>query len=99
MKPCWSNRATGFVLGVALTTTLVPQVQGGSRAETPTEDDRQRRLTVELEKQGLVSTVARLSEHTVPVGTIVAHAGPTAPDGWLPCDGRLVHVKEYPELP
>lgn len=31
----------------------------------------------------------------VPIGTIVAYAGPTdtIPEGWLPCDGRELHRK------
>jgi tail collar domain len=33
----------------------------------------------------------------VPPGTILPFVG-ECPDGWLPCDGRYVGVKEYPAL-
>lgn len=32
------------------------------------------------------------------VGQIVASLNPTAPDGWLGCDGRSVQKADYPEL-
>lgn len=34
----------------------------------------------------------------MPVGSIVAYAGSTAPEGWLMCDGALYDVLAYPEL-
>jgi microcystin-dependent protein len=34
----------------------------------------------------------------MPVGSIVAYAGSTAPQGWLMCDGALYDVVAYPEL-
>lgn len=37
------------------------------------------------------------TETRIPVGTICQRIGP-APDGWLPCDGRYVSVKEHPTL-
>ena len=35
---------------------------------------------------------------STPVGTIVAFAGATAPDGWLMCDGAGYEKTKYPEL-
>jgi hypothetical protein len=35
---------------------------------------------------------------TIPPGTIQPFAGHHVPEGWLPCDGRAVGVKEYPAL-
>ena len=34
----------------------------------------------------------------VPVGSITAFAGSTAPMGWLPCDGRTISTSQYPDL-
>ena len=35
---------------------------------------------------------------SVPVGTIVAHAGVNVPDDWLPCDGTAYRKGDYPAL-
>jgi hypothetical protein len=32
------------------------------------------------------------------VGSVVAYAGPTAPDGWLLCDGTAVSSQDFPDL-
>ena len=34
----------------------------------------------------------------VPVGTVIAFAGPTIPDGWMLCDGRTLNRAEYSAL-
>lgn len=34
----------------------------------------------------------------MPVGSIIAFAGATAPDGWLLCDGSAIDASKYPEL-
>jgi microcystin-dependent protein len=36
----------------------------------------------------------------VPIGTVTAFAGPIdkLPNGWLPCDGRQLHINEYKDL-
>lgn len=34
----------------------------------------------------------------VPVGAVMSFARPTAPKGWLPCDGGLYYVSNYPAL-
>lgn len=33
-----------------------------------------------------------------PTGTVIMHAAPTVPGGWLKCDGRAVSRASYPEL-
>ncbi len=33
-----------------------------------------------------------------PTGTIVPFAGPNAPDGWFPCDGRFLSRQDYADL-
>lgn len=38
------------------------------------------------------------SLQSVPVGTIVAHAGVNVPDGWLVCDGTAYWKTDYPAL-
>lgn len=35
---------------------------------------------------------------TMPVGTIIAYAGLTEPQGWLFCDGRELDIEYYREL-
>lgn len=35
-------------------------------------------------------TTAQLSQLDVPIGTVVAYAGTTAPDGWLLCNGQSI---------
>jgi microcystin-dependent protein len=32
------------------------------------------------------------------LGQIVTYAGENIPDGWLPCDGRMLRRRVYPEL-
>ena len=32
------------------------------------------------------------------VGEIRMLAGSSVPDGWLPCDGSIIYIAEYPEL-
>ncbi len=34
----------------------------------------------------------------MPVGSIIAYGGSTAPEGWLICDGRKVDQNKYPDL-
>lgn len=36
--------------------------------------------------------------NAVPAGTVVVFAGPSDPDGWLPCDGRSLNRITYPAL-
>lgn len=34
----------------------------------------------------------------MPVGTVISYAGPTAPDGWLLCNGQAISSATYPAL-
>lgn len=37
-------------------------------------------------------------QQTIPAGTIAMFGAPTAPDGWIPCDGRWLSRTQYPSL-
>lgn len=39
-----------------------------------------------------------LRKQVTPTGTIQPHAGGTAPDGFLVCDGTIVNIADYPKL-
>lgn len=39
-----------------------------------------------------------LRKQVTPTGTIQSHAGSTAPDGFLVCDGTIVNIADYPKL-
>ena len=39
-----------------------------------------------------------LRKQVTPVGSIQPHAGSTAPDGFLACDGSIVNIADYPKL-
>ena len=39
-----------------------------------------------------------LRKQVTPTGTIQPHAGGTAPDGFLVCDGSIVNIADYPKL-
>lgn len=39
-----------------------------------------------------------LRKQVTPTGTIQPHAGATAPDGFLVCDGTIVNIADYPRL-
>jgi microcystin-dependent protein len=39
-----------------------------------------------------------LRKQVTPTGTIQPHAGGTAPDGFLVCDGTIVNIADYPRL-
>jgi len=39
-----------------------------------------------------------LRKQVTPTGTIQPHAGGTAPDGFLVCDGTIVDIADYPKL-
>ena len=39
-----------------------------------------------------------LRKQVTPTGTIQPHAGATAPEGFLVCDGSIVNIADYPKL-
>ncbi len=48
-----------------------------------------------------INVTGRIQDKTgyvSPVGSVIAFAGSTAPDGWLICDGSLVSPATYPDL-
>ncbi len=42
--------------------------------------------------------LGRRSAYDPPAGAIVMWPAATPPDGWLPCDGRLISRDDYPGL-
>ncbi|MDE5068171.1 MAG: tail fiber protein [Trichodesmium sp. St4_bin8_1] len=75
---------------------------GGSHEETSTTPGDGGRTQMLLDQEGNLEVgCGRIKDSTgwvVPVGTIVAYAGPTAPDGWFLCDGRSLNSGDYPDL-
>lgn len=60
-------------------------------------------ITLVLLLAGLLAVQAQATDYTtrIPVGTIQMYAGVTYPDiatGWIPTDGRMVDVADFPEL-
>jgi microcystin-dependent protein len=51
---------------------------------------------------GPIKAVEALVEDTafpaVPAGSLFPFAGQSIPEGWLPCDGSVVSLREYPRL-
>ncbi len=62
------------------------------------EEFRQSRTPRELEEEiaGLRDTLARLAPP--PLGIVQMWAGVNVPDGYLLCNGAMLHVPDYPEL-
>lgn len=59
------------------------------------DDDAQFDADQEIMK--LISALAR-GISMIPVGTVMAYVGTSAPDGWLLCDGTSYLKADYPEL-
>lgn len=51
--------------------------------------------TVQLDVKGRVKD---LTGYLMPVGSVIAYAGPNIPEGWLLCDGRAVNRTDYSDL-
>lgn len=51
--------------------------------------------TVKLEVNGRIKDQ---TGYLMPVGSVIAYAGNTIPDGWLLCDGRAMKRLDYPDL-
>jgi len=43
-------------------------------------------------------TVTAIEKTPPEVGQIMAYTGENIPEGWLPCDGRMLRRDTYPEL-
>lgn len=39
-----------------------------------------------------------IAKSAIPTGTIQPFCGQYIPNGWLPCDGRVISPNDYPEL-
>lgn len=50
-----------------------------------------------LTNLGTLST-SDIMMNSVPIGTIIAHWGTTAPPGYLPCNGQIVNSGTFPDL-
>lgn len=59
--------------------------------------DRRDELLLDL-KGEFRESIKRLKRELCPIGTIQAFAFDRVPEGWLPCDGRLLSQKIYPDL-
>ncbi len=44
------------------------------------------------------ASFVRTSTSTPQLGQVITHVGETLPDGWLPCDHRMLRRAMYPEL-
>jgi microcystin-dependent protein len=72
---------------------LEVEVNGGSLGRTKISA-----VPFAVEAGRAASLTAAASNTLVPSGSIVAFGGPTAPDGWLLCDGRAVSRSTYGNL-
>jgi microcystin-dependent protein len=43
-------------------------------------------------------TATEIGKTSPTLGQILAYAGDNIPDGWLPCDHRMLRRRSYPEL-
>jgi len=53
-------------------------------------------ITKKLKNKEINTSLA--SKDSLPVGTIVAYLGQSAPEGWLLCDGKTFSETKYPKL-
>ncbi len=60
-------------------------------------DNMNNELYLALKKE-FRESIKKLKRELCPIGTIQAFAFDRVPEGWLPCDGRLLSKKIYPDL-
>lgn len=93
----------GSVLIAALTTFGTIFAAQSTVAEATEGADRARRRLAEV-NNGISQVEAQQGKTAIPIGTIVAYAGPITDEadlkdkGWLPCDGRAVSRSEFGPL-
>jgi microcystin-dependent protein len=85
------NGTTWDIIGVDLTADYQPRVASVSNAELGYLDGVTSAIQTQL---GAKAPLAALS----PVGSVIAYALSTAPDGWLLCDGTVHNISSYPTL-
>ena len=96
----------GFDGRTPITAAALTKIEEGIRAASAAADstmashDETKRQTQALSAKvgGLENLIRTIRDQLVPIGTVVAYAGQTIPDGWLFCYGQAVKRRDYPEL-